>query len=172
MQVLRVHFFFIFYYYYFLSQSVEAVITLNLKHRNPHDWTATAVQLAYCIALVLAFPVALFPVVRVVEAKLFPAASAAAIDASLGAETPTPRVASAASTALTTPSSATPHGSPGKAGSTPFHHVKASGAAPSTSTGAFCSRTWSKNGVRTLLTIFCAGTVQHFFFFFFLLDFL
>ncbi len=39
--------------YLAFGSSVEAVITLNLKHRNPHDPTAVAVQLAYCVALVL-----------------------------------------------------------------------------------------------------------------------
>lgn len=44
---------------------------MNLKHRYPHDVSATAIQLAYCLALALAFPVSMFPAVRVIEALLF-----------------------------------------------------------------------------------------------------
>jgi hypothetical protein len=52
------------------GSSVGAAITLSLKLRDPLEWSSTAVQIAFCIALLFAFPVDLFPVSRVLESKL------------------------------------------------------------------------------------------------------
>jgi proton-coupled amino acid transporter len=54
------------------GSNISSIITLNLKHDNPHSTPAIMLQLAYCLALLVSFPVTLFPPVRLAEAALFP----------------------------------------------------------------------------------------------------
>ncbi len=58
--------------YLAFGSDVEAIILLNLKKENPHSVPAVLLQLAYCLALFLAIPLIMFPVVRLVENQLVP----------------------------------------------------------------------------------------------------
>lgn len=58
--------------YLAFGSSVQAIITLNLQQNYPNDVLVTLMQLGYCVALFLSFPVAMFPVMKVLEPKLWP----------------------------------------------------------------------------------------------------
>eukprot|EP00455_Lapot_gusevi_P048006 TRINITY_DN6586_c0_g1_i13.p1 TRINITY_DN6586_c0_g1~~TRINITY_DN6586_c0_g1_i13.p1 ORF type:complete len:365 (+),score=105.41 TRINITY_DN6586_c0_g1_i13:145-1095(+) len=57
--------------YLAFGSHTETVITLNLRHANPHDYSVFALQIGYVLALLLAYPVTMFPAVKIVEAKIY-----------------------------------------------------------------------------------------------------
>jgi len=53
------------------GDSAMSVITLNLKQENPHDKSVVALQIGYVFALLLAYPVTLYPAIRIIEPRIF-----------------------------------------------------------------------------------------------------
>ncbi|KAG2765812.1 hypothetical protein Pcac1_g22686 [Phytophthora cactorum] len=53
------------------GQNTQSVVTLNLPSSSESTWTM-AVQLTYSLALVLSYPLMLYPVINILENKLFP----------------------------------------------------------------------------------------------------
>jgi len=53
------------------GEQTESVITLNLPHNSKNQWWVACLQIGYSLALVLTFPLMLFPATRLMEAKLF-----------------------------------------------------------------------------------------------------
>jgi len=57
--------------YLAFGDQAQSVITLNLQEEFPNDKSVVALQIGYVMALLLTYPVALFPAVRIIEPKIF-----------------------------------------------------------------------------------------------------
>ena len=57
--------------YLTFGASTESIITLNVKNIDPHNPAIIILQVAYSIALLLTFPVQMFPAAKIIESYFF-----------------------------------------------------------------------------------------------------